>query len=171
VSTPAQVEVWPGVESLRIVSYDRERHGDGPYRVVGEVWLEYGWEIHPEHDADVVRPDLHYGGERAAFMVAEGPGGEIVGCVGLSDEGEGVFHLHRLYVLARARRGGLGGRLVTWGIDEARRRGAAKLILFSDVAFEDAHRLYRRLGFRCTRFRYSPDAYESREWGFELPLA
>ena len=39
-----------------------------------------------------------------------------------------------------------------------------------DVHFEDAHRLYRRFGFRCTRFRYAPDPWQSREWGFELDL-
>jgi len=43
-------------------------------------------------------------------------------------------------------------------------------VLYSDVAFLDAHRLYRRMGFRNHRFRYAPDPWQSREWGFELRL-
>ena len=26
---------------------------------------------------------------------------------------------------------------------------------------------YIRLGFRCHRFRYAPDPWQTREWGFE----
>ena len=36
--------------------------------------------------------------------------------------------------------------------------------------FEDAHRLYRRHGFRNHRFRYAPDPWASREWGFVRSL-
>ena len=28
--------------------------------------------------------------------------------------------------------------------------------------------LATRHGFRCTRFRYAPDPWQSREWGFEM---
>lgn len=153
-----------GREPARIVSYDHGRHGDGPKRVVIEAWKPYGYEFSDEHDADVVRPDLAY---PLGFVVAERDG-RVVGCVGVSNEGGGVFRLNRLYVLSSERRQGLGGRLIDWVIAEAVRHGGKRLVLFSDIAFEDAHRLYRQKGFRCTRFRYAPDFWESREWGFEL---
>jgi hypothetical protein len=38
------------------------------------------------------------------------------------------------------------------------------------VHFEDAHRLYLRMGFRCNRFRYAPDPWQSPEWGFVIEL-
>ena len=91
--------------------------------------------------------------------------------MGLTDEGEGIFELHRLYVLAGARRGGIGQALVQFVIDGVRERGGRRIVLFSDIAFEDAHRLYTRMGFRCNRFRYAPDPWQSREWGFVLDLA
>jgi GNAT superfamily N-acetyltransferase len=157
--------------AIRIVPYERDRHGDGPWRVVKAVFDEYGFPFDEnDYDADLLHPEVHYDGRTGWFAVAEDAHGWVVGCVGLSDEGRGVFELHRLYVLAEGRRGGTGSRLVQWVIDGARARGARKLILFSDVAFEDAHRLYIHFGFRCTRFRYAPDPWQSREWGFELDL-
>jgi GNAT superfamily N-acetyltransferase len=151
---------------IDIVPYDFARHGDGPKRVVIDAWIPYGYEFSEEFDTDIVRPDLAY---PLGFVVGE-QDGRVVGCIGISDDGYGTYHLNRLYVRQDARRQGLGGRLVDWVIDEARRHGGTRLILFSDIAFEDAHRLYRSKGFRCTRFRYAPDAWASREWGFEMEL-
>jgi GNAT superfamily N-acetyltransferase len=157
--------------AANIVPYSRERHGDGPWRVVSAVFDEYGFPFaEDDYDADVLRPDIHYDGRSGWFAVAEDESGAVVGCVGVTDEGAGVFELHRLYVLASARKGGLGSRLVAWVLARARELGARRVILFSDVHFEDAHRLYLRHGFRCTRFRYAPDPWQSREWGFELEL-
>jgi len=82
----------------------------------------------------------------------------------------GVSELHRLYVLADAGKDGLGQALVQWVVDQAQANGARKLTLYSDVHLEDAHRLYLRMGFHCTVFRYAPDPWQSREWAFELSL-
>ena len=155
-----------------IVPYERGRHGDGPWRVVSAVFEEYGFPFaESDYDADLLAPDRYYDGTRGWFAVAEDSAGDVVGCVGVTDEGDGVFELHRLYVLAGARRGGTGSRLVQWVIDLVREHRGRKIVLFSDVHFEDAHRLYERFGFRCIRFRYAPDPWESREWGFELMLS
>ena len=154
-----------------IVPYSRERHGNGPWCVVKAVFDEYGFPFDEnDYDADVLRPEDHYDGESGWFFVAETLGGEVVGCVGLTIEGEGLFELHRLYVLQDARKGGVGARLVRTIIDLAMGRGARNLVLFSDVAFVDAHRLYLRVGFRNNRFRYAPDPWQSREWGFTMDV-
>jgi GNAT superfamily N-acetyltransferase len=157
--------------TVNIVPYSRERHGDGPWRVVSAVFDEYGFPFaENDYDADVLHPEIHYDGRSGWFAVAEDAAAGVVGCVGVTDEGEGVYELHRLYVLASARKEGLGSRLVGWVLAKARERSARRVVLFSDVHFEDAHRLYLRHGFRCTRFRYAPDPWQSREWGFELEI-
>jgi GNAT superfamily N-acetyltransferase len=42
---------------------------------------------------------------------------------------------------------GLGGALIAWAVDEARRRGCVLVQLTSDNRREEAHRFYGRLGF------------------------
>ena len=154
-----------------IVPYDAARHGDGPWRVVAAVFDEYGFPFsESDYDTDLMRPAEHYDGTRGWFAVAEDADGRVFGCAGVTDEGDGLFELHRLYVLAGHRRDGIGGRLVQWAIDVARSRGGRAVVLYSDVAFTDAHRLYQKKGFRNHRFRYAPDPWQSREWGFELSL-
>lgn len=152
-----------------IVPYDPARHGDGPWRVVKTVFEEYGFEFQvSDYDADVARPHEFYVEPRGAFVVAEAEDGKVVGCIGITDEGGGEWELHRLYTLPEVRRAGLGYRLVQWAIDEAKARGAQRMVLFSDIYLRDAHRLYSRMGFARNRFRYAPDPWQSREWGFEM---
>ena len=155
-----------------IVPYERARHGYGPYRVVWAVFAEYGFPFaESDYDADVMHPEQHYDGRTGWFWVAEDASGNVAGCVGLSDEGGGEFELHRLYVLAEARGHSLGHRLCERVIESAKQRGARRLVLFSDVHFTHAHDLYRRVGFRQNRFRYAPDPWQSREWGFVMEFA
>jgi GNAT superfamily N-acetyltransferase len=159
----------PASVGIAIVPYDPARHGDGPWRVVSRVFEEYGFPFaESDYDADLASPATHYDGVTGWFAVAEDERGEVVGCVGVTDEGGGLFELHRLYVLAQGRKGGTGSRLVQWVIDTALAHGARRMVLFSDVHFEDAHRLYRRFGFRNDRFRYAPDPWQSRELGFVI---
>jgi len=154
---------------FRVVPYDRSRHGDGPWRVVSSVFEEYGFPFQEsDYDADLARPDEHYVEPAGWFWVVEAADGQVVGCVGLSDEGHGEFELHRLYVLSSARGNRLGERLCSLVIEQARERGAQRLVLFSDVHFTHAHGVYERSGFRCNRFRYAPDPWQSREWGFMM---
>ncbi|MGH3657786.1 MAG: GNAT family N-acetyltransferase, partial [Micromonosporaceae bacterium] len=50
-------------------------------------------------------------------------------------------------VASTERGAGLGGHLITWAIDESRRRGCQVAQLTSDATRTDAHRFYERLGF------------------------
>lgn len=157
---------------IRVVPYSKARHGDGPWRVVSAVFEEYGFPFaESDYDADLVDPATHYDGLRGWFAVAENGAGRVVGCIGVTDEGDGLFELHRLYVLAEGRRGGTGGKLVNWVFEIAQAHGCQRMVLFSDVHFEDAHRLYVRHGFRNDRFRYAPDPWQSRELGFTREFA
>jgi GNAT superfamily N-acetyltransferase len=154
-----------------IVPYDATRHGDGPWRVVKSVFDEYDFHFaEHDYDADLREPEKHYDGRSGWFAVAEEPEGRVVGCLGVTDEGGGLFELHRLYVLAEMRGHGAGRDLIQWALGCARAHGGRRMLLYSDIAFEDAHRLYRRHGFRCHRFRHAPDPWQSREWGFERDL-
>jgi len=53
--------------------------------------------------------------------------------------------------VAAAQRGaGLGRRMITWAVDEARARGCALVQLTTDKRRVDAHRFYESLGFTAS---------------------
>lgn len=62
-----------------------------------------------------------------------------------SRAGEG--ELRKLYVAESCRERGIGGALVRLVEAEAVARGLRRLHLWTDTRFEEAHRLYRRLGW------------------------
>ncbi|GAB2666326.1 GNAT family N-acetyltransferase [Saccharopolyspora gloriosae] len=82
--------------------------------------------------------------------------GAIVGTLqltfipGLSHAGATRAQLEAVRVRTDRRGDGLGRELVTWAIEQARRRGAAMVQLTSNVSRERAHRFYERLGFEHT---------------------
>ena len=69
---------------------------------------------------------------------------------GLARRGALRAQIEAVRVAAGARGGGLGAAMMTWAIDESRRRGCALVQLTSDKSRTDAHRFYQRLGFTAT---------------------
>jgi GNAT superfamily N-acetyltransferase len=86
------------------------------------------------------------------LLVAESDG-EIVGTMqlsflpGLARRGALRAQIEAVRVAESTRGSGLGAAMMTWAIDEARRRGCALVQLTSDKSRTDAHRFYERLGF------------------------
>jgi GNAT superfamily N-acetyltransferase len=93
-------------------------------------------------------------GDRAAhtLVVAES-GGDIVGTMqlsfipGLARRGGLRAQIEGVRVAAAYRSRGLGAALMTWAINEARRRGCVLVQLTSDKSRAAAQRFYLRLGF------------------------
>ena len=95
------------------------------------------------------------------FMVAERDG-ELVGTVSINESFRppDSLHLFALEVSAQRRNEGIGRDIVSWVIDEARRRGLRRVYL--EVRTDNpARRLYHRLGFR----RVGP-AFTNSWWFF-----
>jgi len=89
----------------------------------------------------------------AHLLVVAESNGEVVGTLqlsflpGLARHGALRAQIEAVRVRSDRRSSGLGGELMTWAIDEARRRGCALVQLTSDKRRTDAHRFYTRLGF------------------------
>lgn len=89
------------------------------------------------------------------LLVAE-DGGEVVATAqlsllpGLARRGALRAQVEAVRVRADRRGSGLGAALVTWTVEESRRRGCALVQLTSDKQREDAHRFYLRLGFTAS---------------------
>jgi ribosomal protein S18 acetylase RimI-like enzyme len=79
--------------------------------------------------------------------------GEVVGTLqlsflpGLARRGALRAQVEAVRVAESTRGSGLGAAMMTWAIEESRRRGCALVQLTTDKSRADAHRFYERLGF------------------------
>lgn len=136
--------------------------------LIGRVFAEYGFVWEPATEVpDLFDLDRRYGGAAGAFWVGRADG-RVVGSVGVERLPDGRAELHRLYVDATLRRRGVGRALVETVLAWCRARGIRHLVLWSDTRFEDAHRLYERMGFARTGERTLPgDINQTREYRYE----
>ncbi len=121
----------------------------GLIALIGACFSEYeGCVLDTETEmTHLLRVASHFAEVGGAAWAAEA-GGVLVGSVACRPAAvAGGLELQMLYVAARWRRQGLGSRLVALVEDEAWRRGATFVDLWSDSRFLDAHRLYRSLGY------------------------
>ncbi len=71
----------------------------------------------------------------------------LAGCLGLTDEGDGLGRVRWVVLAPEARGIGLGRRMITEAVDEARRLGFDRLELDTFGALKTAAAIYRSLGF------------------------
>ena len=90
------------------------------------------------------------------LVVAEGEGGEVVGCLqlcilpGLSSQGASRALIEDVRVASLHRSRGIGEQLVQWAVAEAQGRGCRLVELLTHNTRVDAQRFYKRLGFQAS---------------------
>jgi len=163
--------------------------GDEPdvVRVISTIYTEYGFSWEPEgYHADLYDLAAHYGGPNAGFWVLEDDHGVVQGTVALhfypatDSEFDGVLDripgcdcgIDRMYLSREHRRKGWGEALFARAILEARAKGCQKMEIWSDKAFEQAHKLYQKHGTVPVRDRVlHTDPDKAEEWGLILNLS
>jgi O-acetylserine/cysteine efflux transporter len=139
--------------------------------LISRVYAEYNFVCDPRVEfPDLFSFDQHYAAPHGAFFVVR-EGGVIVGSAGVERVDGDTAELHRLYLDARLRGRGTGWALTEATLDWCRARRIRRMILWSDTRFDQAHRLYLRMGFQRTGERTLPDDLnQTREYGFERPV-
>ena len=90
------------------------------------------------------------------LVVAEGEGGEVVGCLqlcilpGLSSQGASRALIEDVRVASHSRGRGIGEQLVRWAVAEAQAKGCKLIELLTHNTRVDAQRFYKRLGFQAS---------------------
>jgi len=90
------------------------------------------------------------------LVVAEGGGGEVVGCLqlcilpGLSSQGASRGLIEDVRVASPHRGRGIGEQLVQWAVAEAQSKGCRLVELLTHNTRVDAQRFYKRLGFQAS---------------------
>lgn len=96
---------------------------------------------------------VYMGGSGCHFWVAEAPGGEIAGMVGVQHYEEGSGEIRRLRVAQNFRRRGIGSALVEAAVRFCEERNYLKITLDTFMEREPAINLFRKFRFRHFRTR------------------
>ena len=149
----------------------RDADSEALIALIGGCWAEYpGCVMDVDGEEPWLRAPAAYYARRGGTMWVVERGGAVLACAGVVPDGERA-ELKSLYVAAAGRRQGLGARLVAAVEAEAVRRGATRIELWSDTRFDDAHRLYHRLGYtRTGGERELHDRSATVEWEFAKHL-
>jgi len=155
-----------------VIRSARDEDAQGLISLIANAFAEYPGCI---LDVDVDMPELRRPAtaiktEKGRWWVAE-LGGDVVGSVAVTPMEERLIELKKLYVSPVARRRGLGAHLVALAESEAKSRKAMTLFLWTDTRFEDAHRLYERLGYgRAPHTRALNDGSNTIEYHYSKDL-
>lgn len=152
----------------------RDDDADQLIELIRGCWSEYpGIVLEVEREMPELRAiATAYREAGGRFWIVE-RAGRVVGSAGIFPTTDpSVLELRKLYVAKEERRRGLGSRLCQLVESEAIARGASSLELWSDTKFEDAHRLYERLGYvRGPETRELHDLSNTVEYYFRKELA
>ncbi|MGL4240442.1 MAG: GNAT family N-acetyltransferase [Beijerinckiaceae bacterium] len=119
---------------------------------------------------DIVRPAQSRLATEGQFLVAEDASGRACACIGVDFPERAAAEIHRLYVRPDMRGRGLAKELTRRMEDFARERGAARMIMWSDTRFSNAHAMYEKLGYARGHTRSLGDISGSREFFFDKAL-
>ena len=130
-----------------------------------EVLREYGLPPDPEGtDADLSEIEQHY--RNGWFSVLE-VNGQIIGSVGLLPQEETVLELRKMYLHRDWRGHGLGRLLLEQALNEARQRGARRVVLGTAKVLGEAVALYEQSGFQPSQHTH-PASRVDQTWELDL---
>lgn len=142
----------PGQGAAGAVALRPHRPGDMGWVISRQASLyaeEYGWDVTYEALAAEICAAFirNFREGREACWIAE-LDGQRVGAVFLVYQSDEVAKLRLLHVEASARGLGIGSRLVSACIEQARACGYAKLVLWTNDVLSSARKIYQAAGFR-----------------------
>ena len=135
---------------LLIRRFDPTRAEDAvAFRRLNVEWLERYFVVEPDDDL-VLRHPLREIIEPGGVILLAEIAGEIVGCVALiAQPGDPAsWEMAKLAVTAGFQGRKIGRRLAEASIDEARARGARRVLLVTNSGLAPARRLYESMDFR-----------------------
>ena len=150
----------------------RDDDAAGFIALIGACWAEYPGVV---FDVDAELPEIRtlasYIAQRQGALWTAERDGRVVGMIAAYPAEHG-WALSRVYVDAGQRGTGLGPQLLGLAEDHARRSGADRMVLWSDVLFTRAHAFYEKHGYvRRGGLRALQDLSDTIEAGYAKPLA
>jgi GNAT superfamily N-acetyltransferase len=132
--------------SITIIPY--APHLKAHFGRINKEWVNKYFTIEAFDIAQLDDPDQYIIQKGGAILFAQ-EGEDIVGTIGVikTDE-ENVYELIKMGVVPQAQGKGIALLLIKSIVEEARKRGANKIILYSSSKLLPALSLYKKVGFR-----------------------
>jgi DNA-binding MarR family transcriptional regulator/ribosomal protein S18 acetylase RimI-like enzyme len=124
------------------------------FKTLNLEWLKEYFAVEEKDKIVLDNPEAHILSTGGTILFAR-KDSWVVGTAALIKHEDGVFELCKLAVTKRARRRGIGDRLLWSLIETARKSRGKKIVLQTSPALDQANRLYEKHGFRVTKKKYS----------------
>lgn len=130
---------------LHIRPFTPEDQAAARHLILQGLGSHFGW-IDESRNPDLDDIQRHYLEQGSLFVVAEQEG-KIVGTGALVAEGPGVSRMVRISVSLEHQRQGIGRRLVNHLVQQAWAQGNHRIVVETNLDWEDAIGLYEAAGF------------------------
>ena len=130
---------------MRILKYKSEYREH--FEQLNRAWVEKYFKMEPMDEALLLHPEaaiLEKGGQ--IFFVEEQ--NQIIGTVALVFVSAGIYEMSKMAVNEKFQGFGAGKLLCRTAIEEAKKLGADKLILFTNSQLKTAISIYHHFGFK-----------------------
>ena len=132
--------------------------------------LEYldKYNLTESHDLQILDDPKGTVLKNNGFLWLAKAGEEIVGSVGIMNEGHDIFELIKMCVAEKWRGKGISKLLIETCLEKVKELGGKRLILFSNHQLQTALKLYEKYGFKNVEVTDSP--FETADVKMELDL-
>ena len=148
---------------VEIIEYDEMYHAD--FKRMNLDYLDK-YNLTESHDMIILDNPEKIVIERGGFIWLARAGEEIVGTVGILNEGHGIFELIKMCVAESWRGKGISKLLMETCLQKVKELGGKKLFLFSNHQLQTALKLYTKYGFKNVEVTDSP--FETADVKMEL---
>jgi GNAT superfamily N-acetyltransferase len=138
---------------IEIIGYDEKYHAD--FKRLNLDYLDK-YNLTESHDMIILDNPEEIVFGRGGFLWLAKAGDEIVGTVGILNEGHGIFELIKMCVAESWRGRGISKLLMETCLQKVKELGGEKLFLFSNHQLQTALKLYTKYGFKNVEVTDSP---------------
>jgi DNA-binding MarR family transcriptional regulator len=140
------------------------------FKKLNYEWLEENFEVEELDERMLSNPEKEIL-QKGGYIFFARVDGQIVGTTALLKIDERTFEIAKMAVTERARGRQVGRKLTEAVIERAKLEGAKTIILKTDNKLRAAINLYRKMGFKATRWESTiSDHYYREKFGITMKL-
>jgi ribosomal protein S18 acetylase RimI-like enzyme len=139
-------------KEIEIIPFKKELASS--FKALNIAWLEKYFSVEPHDEVVLSDPEEHIIKKGGHIYFAQ-YGDAIVGTFALLKQEDGVFELGKMAVSEQYQGKNIGNKLLQHCMEEAKRLGASKVVLFSNTLLGPAIHLYKKYGFKDVPMGYS----------------